>query len=266
MSFHNQGEIRYYTFASLDGAPVKHGIFTRQGGSSTRPWNTLNLGGTVGDDPQHVQENRRRVFEALGLHFDSLYDVWQVHSADVVCTDRPRPQTQAHLKADAILTDRPGVTLFMRFADCVPILLYDPKRGVIGLVHAGWKGTISQIAAHTVHAMRRQYGSTPQDILAMIGPSIGPDHYEIGQEVTDQVRLAFGSRAESLLSPTDGDARSRLHLDLWSANTLVLIEAGVEQIELSGICTACHLRDWYSHRAEHGQTGRFGALFSLGDH
>jgi hypothetical protein len=263
MISHAQGNIRYYTFASLAGKPVRHAIFTRQGGVSEKPWDTLNLGGTVGDDPQHVQKNRHRVFEALGLNINSLYDVWQVHSADIVCTDQPRPERTTHLKADAILTDRPGVTLFMRFADCVPLLLFEPKRGVIGLVHAGWKGTVSRIAERAVLTMHQQYGSSPKDILAMIGPSIGPDHYEVGQEVIYQVQSTFGPHAERLLTKYNGERSGRLHLDLWAANQQVLLDAGVRQIEMSGICTACQLDDWYSHRAESGRTGRFGALVSL---
>ena len=176
MPYQQSGPIRYYTFASLDDQPILQAVFTRRGGISPMPWSALNLGGTVGDDPQRVLENRRRAFDALGLGMDSLYDVWQVHSADVVCTDRPRPPEMRHLQADAILTDTPGVTLFMRFADCVPVLLYDPHRRVVGLVHAGWQGTVKRVISATIQTMQARYQSNPQDILAGIGPSIGQHH------------------------------------------------------------------------------------------
>ena len=172
-------------------------MFTRQGGVSPQPWAALNVGGTVGDDPQRVLENRQRTFHALGLELESLYDVWQVHGTQVVCADAPRPAEQAHLRADAILTDRPGVTLFMRFADCVPVFLYDPTRKVIGLVHAGWKGTVQRAAAEAVAVMEAQYGSRADDILAAIGPSIGAHHYEVGAEVSSLVRQVFGADAAS---------------------------------------------------------------------
>ncbi len=259
MPFHEPDSLRYYTFQSLDDAGVVHGVFTRRGGVSPSPWKTLNLGGTVGDEPNRVGENRRRVFAALGVNIETIYDVWQVHSADVVCADRPRPPETPHLKADAILTDQPGVRLFMRFADCVPILLYDPARQVVGLVHAGWMGTIQKIIRLAVDKMRDKYRSDPGDILAAIGPSIGPDHYTIGPDVEAQVQRAFGPRAKDLLRKPESEVK----FDLWTANRLILEEAGVSRVEISGLCTACHLEDWFSHRAEHGQTGRFGAVIGL---
>jgi YfiH family protein len=164
-------------------------------------------------------------------------------------------------KADIILTDRREVTLVMRFADCVPILLYDPRRQAVALAHAGWRGTVLGTAAAAVEALGAAFGTHPADVVAAIGPAIGPDHYEIGPEVAAQVREAFGEAAERLL-PRYG---SRFHFDLWEANRLQLLRAGVpaEQIEVAALCTACHLEDWYSHRAERGRTGRFGALLAL---
>ncbi|RPI21422.1 MAG: peptidoglycan editing factor PgeF [Chloroflexota bacterium] len=260
MPYYQPDSVRYYTFDSLDEEDgLIHAIFTRQGGVSPEPWDSLNLGGTVGDSAVRVAENRRRVFDAIGRSPDSLYDVWQVHSADVVFVDAPRPAHQPHLKADAMLTDVPGVTLFMRFADCVPILLYDPHKRALGLVHAGWQGTVRQTAAAAVEAMQARYLSRPADILAAIGPSIGPHHYQVGQDVIDRVQETFGKDALTLLPTSNGAVK----FDLWSANRLILERLGVHQIEVSGICTACHLQDWYSHRGEGGKTGRFGMLAGL---
>lgn len=259
MPFHQPEAIRYYTFDMLDNARVKNAVFTRRGGVSPAPWAELNVGATVGDDPKNVIENRQSSLRLLGRPPESMYDVWQVHSAQVVRADAPRPLSQPHLQADIILTDRPEVTLFMRFADCVPILLHDPVRRVVGLVHAGWLGTVRRASQAAVLAMQVEYGSQPGDILAAIGPSIGVDHYEIGSEVADQVRQVFGQDAGGLLPGYNGS----LHFDLWSANRLLLEASGVRHIEVSAICTACHVDDWYSHRKERGRTGRFGALISL---
>ena len=264
MPFHQSGELRYYSFDSLEAHGLVHGILTRQGGVSRAPWASLNLGGTVGDDPDAVQQNRLRAFSALNCRLESFYDVWQVHSATVVFADAPRPPEQAHLQADAILTDVPGVALFMRFADCVPILLYDPHHKAIGLVHAGWKGTVARIAALAVQAMQARYRSDPRDLLAAIGPSIGEHHYPVGQDVVQQVQAAFGEQAGEVLHIHHGmQADSGVKFDLWNANRLVMEEAGVRQVEVSGLCTACNLQDWYSHRGEAGKTGRFGALIRL---
>jgi hypothetical protein len=258
MTFSTKNGIKYFSF-DIFPRSLTQAVFTRQGGVSPAPWNSLNVGGTVGDEVERVRENRARSFAALGRTLDSLFDVWQVHSADAVFADAPRPANTDHEKADIILTDKPEITLYMRFADCVPILFHDPKKGVIGITHAGWMGTVRGAGAATVKAMREKYGSQPKDILAAIGPSIGVDHYEVGRDVISQVEQAFGPDAKRLIEVRDG----RTYLDLWSANRIQLERSGVEQIEVAGLCTACHLDDWYSHRAEKGKTGRFGALIAL---
>ena len=259
MTFHEHHGLRYFQFDLFPAAEVVHGLFTRHGGVSPRPWESLNLGGTVGDERANVIENRRRIFEAVDRPVESIFDVWQVHSKDVVVTDRVRPLDEPHRKADAILTNQSDVTLFMRFADCVPILLYDPKQKAVGIVHAGWQGTVKKIAAESVCAMQKAYGSRPEDILAGIGPSIGPDHYEIQSDVESQVHAVFDGRAAEVLSRRHGAS----YLDLWTANRLTLEASGVKEIEVAAICTACAVADWYSHRGEAGRTGRYGALMAL---
>jgi YfiH family protein len=258
MSFSQQDGIRYYRFDIFPDT-VTHGVFTRRGGTSPAPWESLNVGSTVGDELARVHENRDRTFAAFGRKPGSLFDVWQVHSADVVCAEAPRDPSASLVQADVILTDRPEVTLYMRFADCVPVLLHDPVKKVIGIAHAGWLGTVRGAARAAVQSMTTQYGSRPEHILAAIGPSIGPDHYEIGPDVSLQIQEAFDGQAGDLLKKR----KKRLYLDLWKANARQLQEAGVLNVEVAGICTACHLEDWFSHRAENGRTGRFGALIAL---
>lgn len=259
MPFHYSGLIRYYTFNSLEPSRVTHAVFTRLGGVSPEPWASLNLGGTVGDDPDRVAHNQELIFQTVGRKLNTMFDVWQVHSAEVVKADTPRLRHLPHKKADAIITDRPEITLLMRFADCVPILIYDPVQHAIGLVHSGWPGTIKRVVRAAVEAMHAAYHTRPSDIVAAIGPSIGAHHYEVGPDVELLVRDAFGINAAALL-PT---ARGGVQFDLWAANQLILEECGVRQIELAEVCTACHLEDWFSHRGEKGRTGRFGVLFGL---
>lgn len=252
------GAIRSYEFASFANRDITHGVFARHGGVSSHHYTSLNLSISTGDTPANVLENRARAFRALGRDPASIADLWQVHSADVVVVDQPRGGDWATQQADALVTNRPEVTLFLRFADCVPIVLYDPKKQAIGLVHAGWKGTLLKVAAATVRALTEQYGSRPADVLAGIGPSIGPCHYQVGPEVVEQTRATFAN-GDAFLRPVNGG----VHLDLWAANTHVLHDAGVEQVETGEVCTACHTEDFFSHRAERGQTGRFGALIAL---
>lgn len=258
MPFVSCADIRYLTF-DIFGSDLIHAVFTRQGGVSPRPWASLNLGGTVGDDPQRVAENRRRAFAALGRDPASLYDVWQVHGTNVAIAEAPRPPAAPYLQADAILTDRPGLTLMMRFADCAPILFYDPEHRAAAIAHAGWMGTVRDVAGATVAALRARFGTRPASLLAAIGPSIGPDHYEVGPDVVVQVKQRFDADSPAVLHSRGG----RIYLDLWTANRLLLERAGVRQIEIAGLCTACHVDDWYSHRLEKGRTGRFGVVVAL---
>jgi len=252
----------YYQFEQWAGHNrLTHGIFTRLGGVSQPPWDSLNLGGTVGDDAQAVRENHRRMYAALGLDGTRACTVWQVHSADTVIANGPVPDRRWLARADGMVTDRCGVPLTMRFADCTPILLYDPARHVIGIAHAGWRGTILGAGVSTLQTMIEAFGTRPQDVQAGIGPSIGPDRYQVGDEVVEAVRKAFGTTEGLVRRAGDGSVT----LDLWAANRLALERAGVTQIEVAGLCTATHTDEFYSHRAEAGRTGRFGAVIALNE-
>ena len=260
MPFHQPDRVRYYSFDIYKEEKVTHAVFTRVGGVSTKQWSSLNVGLTVGDDPNNVAENRRLSFLTVDRSLKTLSDSWLIHGTDVFIYDSPRSSTQRYPpKADIILTDRPGVTLFMRYADCVPILLYDPVNEVVGLAHSGWQGTVKKVGAVAVEAMHKKYGCKPTDILGAIGPAISPARYEIGAETAEIVRAAFGDEADEVL-PRYNHA---IHFDLWKANQIILEKAGLRQIELAGICTAENPHDWFSHRGSNGKTGRFGVLLGL---
>ena len=258
MSFHEQNGLRYYSFDIFSDA-VKQAVFTRRGGISPAPWYSLNLGGSVGDDPARVAENRIHAFHSMGRDPASIHDVWLVHGTNIVYADEPRPLEKPSAQADILFTDNPKVSLFMRFGDCVPIMFHDPLKNIIGIAHAGWMGTVRGVAKAAVEGMQSHYGCRPENIVAGVGPSIGMDHYEVGAEVISQFQEKYNHDANKVLQTRNGST----FLDLWAANVIQLQNAGVEQIQVSGVCTACHLDDWFSHRAEKGKTGRFGALMAL---
>jgi YfiH family protein len=254
--------LEYLQFDSLPFDRYTHAVFTRKGGMSPAPWKTLNFGGTVGDDRERVLQNRRIALRALTLDSTALHEVWQVHSGDIHRVEAPRT-AEGQVHADGMVTDRSGIALLMRFADCVPILAIDPQRHAVGIAHAGWKGTLRQVSANLVRTMVSEYGTDPSSLKVAIGPSIGPDHYTIGTEVESQVRQAFGPDADDHLRQN----ADHIHFDLWSANATQLRTEGVDpkNIENPQICTACNLTDWYSHRGELGSTGRFGAVILIND-
>jgi hypothetical protein len=258
MPFRQDGELRILEFDSLRNPRMTHAVFTRHGGMSPAPWASLNLGSTVGDSLENVRANRARVMNALDRSEESLHEVWQTHSNEVLVVAAPRGSAPL-IQADAMITRSAQVTLLMRFADCVPVLLFDPEVPAVGIAHAGWLGTVRQTAAHTVRAMVAHLGSRPASIRAALGPAIGVDHYAIGPDVEQQFRQAVGGDAERHLMHRDG----RLHLDLLSANRALLEAEGLREIEEARICTACNPVDWFSHRGEEGRTGRFGAAIAL---
>lgn len=253
------GLLSCYTFEDTFFDDTVHGFFTRKGGVSKAPWSSLNLSESGGDSRENVIENRARIFSAIQRPVESLYDVWQVHSTEVVFAEGPRALETNHVKADVILTNNPDVTLLMRFADCVPILLYDSHKKVVGIVHAGWQGTINNIAGIAIKKMADHYGSKPQDIVTGIGPSIGPDHYQVGTDVYEKAKFVFHEVHDDVFS----FEKSSIYFNLWNANAYLLRSGGVIQIYQSNMCTGCDTENWFSHRLENGKTGRFAAVIGL---
>jgi len=236
---------------------VNHAVLTRVGGVSRGPYATLNLGHTVGDDLAAVEENHRRALGVLGLEPGRVVCPYQVHGAQVGVVGRAHLGT-VQPATDALVTAVPAVPLLMRFGDCAPVLLFDRVRRVIAMAHAGWRGVVAGIVEATVQAMERRFGCRPADVWAGIGPTIGPCCYEVGRETAMEVQGACPPGVEVVRS-TDG----RIHLDLPGAVRAQLHTAGIERIEDSSLCTACRVDEFFSHRAEHGRTGRFGVVMEL---
>jgi YfiH family protein len=247
------GGILYYQFEALKAQGLFHGIFSRKGGVSPSPWNSLNLGGTVGDDPANVRENMSRLLNVSEFTLEQLVQVRQIHSARVIRANAPMDASE---EGDAITTDSPGLVLLMRFADCVPILFLDPENRAIAIAHAGWKGTLKGVVSEVVRAMKTNFGTSPSQVRVGIGPSIGPERYQVGSDVINETKRTFPEEYQQVLRE-DSDG---VKLDLWKANEIHLRKMGVEQIEIAGICTGGDPTNWYSHRAEKGKTGRFAAV------
>lgn len=258
MTIHQNGMISYVTSPALERYGLVHGFFMRQGGCSPYPWKSLNMATSVGDTPENVVENRRRICETLSRSEKSIYDVWQIHSNHVINTELPRAEGEAHLQADGIITRNANVTILMLFADCVPIFFYDPIQSVIACVHAGWKGTMKKVASAVIKRMNQVHQCNVKDIQAVIGPCICQDHYEVREEVVLGLKKSF-SHNEIILKTKN----NQHYADLSRANEIILREIGLSMIEQSQICTACHNQDWFSHRAENGKTGRFAAVLTL---
>nr|MBN1228499.1 peptidoglycan editing factor PgeF [Anaerolineae bacterium] len=257
---HNQ--LVLYQFNSLRyRQEISHAIFTRRGGVSKPPYDSLNVGSTVGDDVDRVKANQQIMSGFFGVDSDSVCTTWQVHGSHVICAHRKAPDDNLP-RADGIITNEPHLPLVMRFADCIPLVLYDPVQHVIGLAHAGWRGTVAGIGQATVRKMSKAYGVRPRDIIAGIGPGIGPCCYEVGPEVVLQVRATYLDYRDLVIPPPNGNGHGS-HLDLWRANRLALEAVGVRQIETANLCTACLTDEFYSHRAESGKTGRFGVMIML---
>jgi len=248
---HTHQSLAWYTFDSL---PVKHGVFTRLGGVSEGVWSSLNLSRSTGDDAEPVAENRRRMMAALGTQ--RWLTSWLVHGNHVRVVDE-RDLGADDVHADAMITAARGMALTLRFADCIPVLFHDRRRDVVGIAHAGWKGVANGVLPATVRAMRDAFGCDPADVTAGIGPSIGPQKFEVGPDVAAEIQRAVD---EPVVRETP-DARP--HVDLWRAARRQLHDAGVGNIEVAGICTASHTHEWFSHRAELGRTGRFGVVIEL---
>lgn len=270
MSFflqHKHDNLWHGKFALFSEDVAVHAISTRLGGVSEAPYASLNLGLHVGDDKQKVWENRMRFAASLELKAEEICTPQQVHGSHVQqVTERDagrgcREYEDALPETDALITDVPGLPLMLCFADCTPILFLDPEKKAVGIAHGGWKGTVNKIACQTLAAMGKAFGTLPEECLVGIGPSIGPCCYEVGSEVEQAFREAFPAFQERILSQKDG----KTHLNLWEANRQQLLAAGIlpENMECAEACTACENQWYFSHRAEHGRTGRIAAMIAL---
>lgn len=261
--------VPYLSFPMLEKTGiVHHGFSTRMGGVSTGVYATMNFAFLKGDDPDHVRENYRRMAKAIGVDEERMVLSWQTHTTNIrrVTEDdagKGITRERDYQDIDGLITDVPGMTLVTFYADCVPLYFLDPVHRAIGLSHSGWRGTVARMGQVTMEAMGREYGSKPEDIIACIGPSICQDCYEVGEEVAAEFRRAFSEEywPELLREKPNG----KLLLNLWRANEIVLLEAGVraDNIQITDICTHCNPDYLFSHRTMGNERGNLAAFLSI---
>jgi len=254
------GILRCGALAGVEG--IVHAFSTRQGGVSRGPYGSLNLGLSVGDDPAAVHENRRRFFGALEIDPGQAVRARQVHGEGVLVVDRalagqagfPHVLLDEQFEYDAMVTDLPGLALTVSTADCLPILIADPRRRAVAAVHAGWRGTVRRIAEQAVGALRERYGTDPRDCVAALGPGIRGCCYEVDAPVMEPLSRALADWGACASQRGAG----RWLLDLAAANRRMLEGAGLDPAAIhdAGLCTRCRPALFYSHRGQGPTTGR----------
>ncbi len=262
--------VGYLTFPALESYSfVRHAFSTRLGGVSKNEFFSMNLSFHRGDSEENVLENYRRICEAVGFPYEGLTASAQDHHTFIrrvgkqergVGIFRPRDLESV----DGLVTDEPGVVLVTYYADCVPLYFLDSEKKVIGLAHAGWRGTVGRIGQKMIEKMKTEYGCHPEGILGAIGPSIGACCYEVDEPVAREfLALSDLETAKFVTSKKNG----KYNLDLWETNRQIMVKAGMrpENITVTDLCTRCN-HDWLiSHRATGGKRGGMAAMMCLMD-
>ena len=259
---------------------VEHCFTTRLGGVSQGCCSSLNLSFTRGDDVECVLENFRRVGGLLGIELEQFVCSNQTHTTNIRLVTKEdagkgiiRPMDYENI--DGLITNESGICLSLFFADCVPVYFFDPVNHVIGLAHSGWKGTVDQISAKMLMRMKEAFGTTPQEVLVVIGPSICQDCYEVSEDVAiafqkvynistiERTKQVANENAPQILSA--GKSTGKYQLNLWEAIRQTLTKNGVllEHIQSPDICTCCNPNLLFSHRASGGKRGNLGAFMML---
>lgn len=260
-------DLVYYTFPAFDAVPfVRHGFSTRLGGVSEGIYASMNLSFTRGDDPEKVRENFRRICKSMGVSEEQVVVSAQEHHTvihNATAADRGRGVTRdrGYTDIDGLLTDEPGVVLCTQYADCVPLFFLDPVKRVVGTSHSGWKGTVARIGAVTVDRMCSDYGCNRRDILAAVGPSIGPCCFEVDAPVYE----AFSRMKEFDGGCYQARPGGKFHIDLWEVNRRILQASGIspEHITVTDLCTRCRPDVFWSHRATGKDRGSLAGFIAL---
>ena len=261
---HMVNGVGYYTFPAFDAFSfVRHGFSTRIGGVSEGIYQSMNLSFTRGDKEEHVRENFERFCAAVGVDSKGAVVSAQEHhtviyNATSQDCGRGVYRERGYHDIDGLLTDEPNVVLFTQYADCVPLFFLDPVRRVVGTSHAGWRGTVTQIGAVTVERMCRDYGCRREDILAAIGPSIGPCCFEVDEPVYREFKALSASCFAK-------QTEQKVWIDLWKTNRNILRDAGIaeDHITVTDLCTKCHPDVFWSHRVTGGERGSLAGCISL---
>ena len=259
----------YYTFENLEAAGmVRHAFSTRIGGVSTGHFAAMNLGLHTSDDVAAVQENYRRFCDAVGFDVNSIVVSDQYHTTNIVNIEQAPGNTdffdaRPFSHVDGFITNKPRVVLMTYFADCVSLLFCDPAKAVVANAHAGWRGTLSNMAGIMVDKMKGDYGCDPKDILVGIGPSISRKNFEVGPEVAEEFEKLLPFSRQFVYNSES--AVDKYHIDLWEVNRQNLVNHGVlpDNIEIAGLCTHNDEAQFYSHRRSGKDRGSLAAFIEL---
>ena len=264
-----EGEVLYLSYPLLEQTGiVNHGFSTRIGGVSEGVFSSMNLSFSRGDDEASVRENFKRMAEAIGVEPNSLVSAAQTHTTNVrkvTAEDKGKGIVYPldYQDVDGLITNEPGICLTTFYADCVPLFFIDPVHKAIGLSHSGWRGTVGKMGQETLRRMKEEYGTDAKDVIAAVGPSICQDCYEVSEDVIEKFKEAFDRIHWKDLFYEKEDRK--FQLNLWKANEIILIEAGVrkENIAVTNVCTNCNSDVLFSHRATKGQRGSLAAFMAL---
>ena len=256
MQLHRIDRIQYIEVV-FPGTPCStQGFSTRHEGVSRPPYNSLNLGINTQDQQANVEGNRSLLARAFGVNQEALVTPRQVHGSDILVINEPNEDYSHFLsvEGDAVITNQPNVLIGVCVADCAPILLFDPDKKVVAVVHAGWKGTAAGLVAKTVAGMQSEFGSNPARLHAAIGPCIQKCCYE----VDEPVKKAFLQSGVSWDLCAELKSPGKWHLDLAAANRALLLQSGLpaDSIQVSDQCVCCHSEQFFSYRRDKEESGR----------
>lgn len=239
-----------------ESSALIHAFTTRLGGSSTEPLEWFNLGRhwSTDESRQDATINRSKLCNALKLNFNRLVVPGQVHSTRIAWVSEPENAADI----DGVATVTPDTPILLHYADCVPIIIFEKELSAVCILHAGWKGTAGGIATKGVSLLKQVLGTESSNIVAAVGPAIGPCCYPVGDDVAQKLKDSV-QNADGLISIEQG----RPHPDLKAINAMQLLEAGVSAVDVSAYCTACRPDLFYSHRQSAGKTGRQGAIAGI---
>ena len=243
---------------------LRVGFSSRHGGESNHPFHSMNLALHVGDNLESVIKNRKKLMNEIGFSFDAWTAADQVHGNNIAIIKKEdkgkgREELNSAIQnTDGIVTNEQDILLTSYYADCTPLFFFDPIKKVIGLAHAGWKGTVLKIGAKMVETFVNDFGSKVEDILITIGPAIDQCCYEVNDQVINPLRNSLSLiPVEMVVDKKNG----HYDLNLKKVNVQILMEAGIlpNHIEISTYCTSCDNHLFFSHRKEKGNTGRMAA-------
>ena len=277
MEIHKSGEVEYLAFPALERLNiVTHMVTSRFGGVSTGDCASFNFSYARDTSREAVDENFRRAAGVFGTTSDAFVCSDQTHTTNIRRVEKEDAgkgvtKEKDYRDVDGLITNVPGLILGTFYADCVPLYLVDPVHRAIGMSHSGWRGTAARMGAVTLSAMQEAYGTRPEDVVCAVGPSICKDCYEVSADVADIFAEEFPGHEQEILAESEKNSVGMAHadkkyqLDLWKANEIIFLEAGVrkEHLAVTDICTCCNPRLLFSHRASHGKRGNLGGFLYL---